>query len=659
MAFADPSFLWAYLVVLIPIILHLFNFRRYRKVAFSDLSLLKQINTQSKKSRQLKKWLILLSRVLALAALVSAFARPYIPGQQTNSAQRHMRIQIDNSFSMNGQGAKGVLFEEAKAVARELVQASGNSWRFQLYGNKGSDGYWMSKDEMVLAVDQMVLDREVNGYTQLVGDLRDAGDPTEHVVIISDFQQHEQVQSTGLDSLCALQLVRLTPQSIQNLSIDSVWMSTPVNGLDEPVVLEYSVSNHSDLPVNSVSVRLHLDGKQAESRSITIGAHQQKSFKTSFAVEQKGWIRAKLSLNDPYVHFDNTYYFDLYIKPQYKVLHWVEGESVVEDIFNSDPDFLYVKQSIRQADLGNLMAYDVILLEGSSSISSAAMDMLKQFSLQGGTLILVPPDEQASSQAFVELGGVAMSRPADRGQSLAPSSLENELFHGVFSGLPDLPSLPQCYRIYPLQLKGNEKVHLSLKDGSPLYVSARKGKGQIYQWAFPFHPEWSDFTGHELLVISMLRSVLSSSGTDELAYTLDKREGLMLKGDYQEEALVLYNERHRILLEHGLTEGKLRVWLNAEVSESGHYQLAYQNAEEDLRPVALNYSRLESVQNFADESALYRLFGSSSGLQGAEDTDVISSMVQSVEGRQLWKHFVILCLIFVLIEILLLRYFKS
>jgi uncharacterized membrane protein len=85
MNFQNPTFLWALLLLAIPLIIHLYNFRQYKKVVFSNLAMLKEIQTQSSKTRQIKKWLILASRMLALAALILAFALPFIPPNQVGS----------------------------------------------------------------------------------------------------------------------------------------------------------------------------------------------------------------------------------------------------------------------------------------------------------------------------------------------------------------------------------------------------------------------------------------------------------------------------------------------------------------------------------------------------------------------------------------------
>ena len=79
MIYQNPQILYALLALAIPIIIHLFNFRKHEKIYFSSIRFLEEIKTKNKKKRNLKNLLILLSRLLALAFLIIAFAKPYTP----------------------------------------------------------------------------------------------------------------------------------------------------------------------------------------------------------------------------------------------------------------------------------------------------------------------------------------------------------------------------------------------------------------------------------------------------------------------------------------------------------------------------------------------------------------------------------------------------
>ena len=79
MSFVYPNFLWALFLLIIPIIIHLFNFRKYKTVYFSKVDFLTEVVEDSKSGNKLKHLLVLLSRLLLITALFLAFAQPFIP----------------------------------------------------------------------------------------------------------------------------------------------------------------------------------------------------------------------------------------------------------------------------------------------------------------------------------------------------------------------------------------------------------------------------------------------------------------------------------------------------------------------------------------------------------------------------------------------------
>ena len=82
MMFVYPLFLWALAVVSIPIIIHLFNFRKYKKVYFSNVKFLRELKQESKSKSRLKEILILSARCLALISIVFAFAQPVLKNKR-------------------------------------------------------------------------------------------------------------------------------------------------------------------------------------------------------------------------------------------------------------------------------------------------------------------------------------------------------------------------------------------------------------------------------------------------------------------------------------------------------------------------------------------------------------------------------------------------
>ena len=136
MKFANPHFLWALLSLLVPIIIHLFHFRKFKTIYFTNVRFLRELQQETQSRSRLRHLLILLSRCLALSALVFAFAQPFIPSaakQRTGS--RAISVYIDNSFSLDAQGESGSLLELARKHAQDIARSYKPSDRFQLLTN--------------------------------------------------------------------------------------------------------------------------------------------------------------------------------------------------------------------------------------------------------------------------------------------------------------------------------------------------------------------------------------------------------------------------------------------------------------------------------------------------------------------------------------------
>src|SRR5258706_15952530 len=113
MNFIYPGFLFALSALVIPVVIHLFNFRKFKKIYFTNVRFLREIKQDTQSRSKIKHLLILLSRILAVSFLVLAFAQPYIPATKgvVMSGIRAVSVYIDNSFSMDALGKNGSLME--------------------------------------------------------------------------------------------------------------------------------------------------------------------------------------------------------------------------------------------------------------------------------------------------------------------------------------------------------------------------------------------------------------------------------------------------------------------------------------------------------------------------------------------------------------------
>ena len=215
MSFAYPEFLFALAAISVPIVIHLFNFRRFKKVYFSDIRFLKDVEIETKSRNKLKNLLVLLSRILAVTFLVVAFAKPVIPtGNNATATSNSIVVYIDNSFSMSAEGEAGNLLEEAKAKAIEVGSAYANGAELHLLTNDFSAAQFrdLSFEEFKNEVASVQSSPQVRNFDDVVSrasSVFDALAPST-LYYVSDLQSKTSTpRESSADSLLGIQAARL------------------------------------------------------------------------------------------------------------------------------------------------------------------------------------------------------------------------------------------------------------------------------------------------------------------------------------------------------------------------------------------------------------------------------------------------------------------
>ena len=162
MSFLYPKFLWALLLNIIPIFIHLFNFQKYETLYFSDISLFKNIKEKTKKRSQLKNLLVLICRILFLSSIILAFCFPYLPNLDKSEFQNIPRIGIylDNSYSMSRLNKNQSLLESAKDDLMKLVDNLPENTKFIFTTNtiKKNKQFGINKDELKNKIIKKILE---------------------------------------------------------------------------------------------------------------------------------------------------------------------------------------------------------------------------------------------------------------------------------------------------------------------------------------------------------------------------------------------------------------------------------------------------------------------------------------------------------------------
>ena len=470
MQFIYPAFLLGLLSLAVPFVIHLFHFRRYQKVYFSNVQFLRNIQQQQSSKKNLKKRLILATRMLALAFLVLAFARPYIPSKQNAGLgkQHVVSVFVDNSYSMLTINREGTLLDEARTRAKEIAAAYSLNDRFQLLTQdfEGRHQRLLNRDEFNDEVDKVkaspqsrTLQQIINRQQSLLSTQRNgiAG-----IYILSDFQKNLFTDHpVKTDNHIAVNYIRLKANSLPNLAVDSVWLLSAAHRPAESEKLVLRLHNYADEKAEKVPLKLLINGQQKALGSYTIDKRAIQTDTLAFSDLRAGWQNAEIDLQDNPVSFDNQFYFSFKVQQQMPVL-LIDGgvpNKYLEALFNTDPFFGV--QAVHEGNVNytGLAGYPLIVIADVKSISSGLSQQLKTYVNKGGTLVMFPADgaDAASYRLLLQpLGAAYPEKVIAEKTKVSLLNLQSRVFKNTFEQLPQNPDLPAVNKYY--QLSNNARA---------------------------------------------------------------------------------------------------------------------------------------------------------------------------------------------------------
>ncbi len=320
MQFLYPLFLVGALSLAIPVILHLFYFRRFKKVYFTNVRFLKEVKEETSSRSRLRNLLVLLMRLLAFLFLVLAFAQPFIPrGEAVKKGIKAVSVYVDNSFSMSALSQDVPLLEQAKARAREIVKSYNTEDRFQVISNEfsGRQQRLVSQEDALAAIEEIGLAPDARNLSAVLERQKQALSlgKTDNLVAyqLSDFQKSACDIARYADSTVELNLMPLQAVRERNISIDSVWFEAPVQMLNQTNPLFIRIRNHSDEPAENVRLSIQYEGQTKPVGEFAIPPRSMVTDTFNLTILRTGWREAKLSLTDYPVQFDDLYFFSFLV----------------------------------------------------------------------------------------------------------------------------------------------------------------------------------------------------------------------------------------------------------------------------------------------------------------------------------------------------------
>lgn len=680
MQFVNPSFLFGFFALAIPIAIHLFNFRRYRKVYFSNVELLRNFQKKTRKQSELLHYLVLAARILAITSLVLAFAQPYIPsGEKLVTGSINVAgIFVDNSFSMEAGSAEGRKLDEVKRKAADIASAYDADDLFQLLTNdfEGRHQRLVPRDEFLLMLREVKPSPMFRSFAEIInrqtGLLLDERYPSSTSFVLSDFQ-HSTLLSSIPDSLPGFPvfLVPADSRISGNLFIDSCWFSNPILRINQTIELNVKITNISENNLEKIPVKLTLNGEQRAVSAIDIAPETSFTTKLNFSANKTGQQKAVVDISDYPVTFDDAYYMVFEVSEEIPVLaiNQEDQNAYLNSVFALDSVLKLHNSPVRQTNFSALDGQQLVILNGAEGLSSGANDALEKFVEQGGTLVVFPPREVdiSSMNLLLNALGAPFYGPMDTVvQRVFKINREHEVFTNVFEksvekGNADLPVVKKHYKIVD-PADGLSDDLMTLDNGDSFFTMKHIGRGKVFVSAVAPDDSWSNWARHALFVPVMLNIAFQSENQPSMMYYPNNKTGIDL-GLYQ----AVGDNVIRITREDGSDEfvpevrqvqGRDVFFVHDYIGEAGFYEA--KDGEKVIKTLAFNYDRTESDLRCADLPKLNELEASLPGVSVFDGKRNISKLIaERNHGQKLWKFFILAALLFITIEVLLLRFFKK
>lgn len=640
MQFTYPDLLWALFLLLIPIIIHLFRLRRFKKTPFTNVRLLKKVVSETRRSQRLKKWLLLFTRLLLIAAVVLAFAQPFTAGPAALQPRQNI-IYLDNSFSMQARTADGTLLETA---VQQLLRAIPEEQQFSLFTNtrvfSGVQGRDIRNQLLSLPFTREQLDMEailLKGAT-----LYNEDEPgNKNLVIISDFQQRMAV--TPADSLTDIRrhLVRLPAENPVNAAVDTAFIS---NSNASTLELTALLSRSGQMDAIPVSL-YNADTLIAKTSAIW---DEDDKAQVLFTIPGGKRIEGRITISDNELDYDNRLYFHIAEKEKIKVLSvGITEDNFLERIY-TEPEFDFLSVTLENLNYSSISSQNLIILNEMPSIPEALQNAIGAFVEEGGSLAFIPagnPDLTSYNNLLRKFNAGSYRDKSQATLAITGISFAHPLFENVFEEEVSNFQYPEVAEHLPLATS-LPKI-LTLQGGDAFLA----GGQAVYFFTAPLSAGNSNFRNSPLIVPTFYNIGTASLKQPDIYYQTGRQAVVDVPVALgQDKILKVHGQDNEFIPLQRSYANKTALIFEDLPDGDGHFIVSENGIP--LKGLSFNYGRAESDLEYADPE----------NLDATNIYSTINRLFDTLEKEgsitALWKWFVILALLCMLAELLILKFLK-
>ena len=669
MEFQNPKILYFLFAIGIPIIIHLFNLRKEKSLYFSNIKFLKEIKHEKRRRKTLKQLLILLTRILTIISIVLAFSNPYFKNNKKNNHfQKNTVIYIDNSFSMNQISNKGRLLDIAKEKSLEIIKNHPETQEFFILTNNFNkqENVSMNKHEArnyILSITTSPIIRTTEEIIKKQNTLSE----NSSIYILSDLQKISTDTSiiNQKDKNNSIYILPTIIEEVNNVSIDSCWISGHINYIKRKVKLNVKLKNYSLKTIKDINVSLKINNRLKTSNIVSIKAKTDTTVSLTFELEDNQRIHAgEIHINDGTLSFDNTLFFSITLENSINVAQiYDETENkYINTLFSTDNVFNYDKVKISNLIYSELQDKDLLIINEINYFDSGFNNFISNYLNDGGSIAIIPMRNANIKNYNTFLSSInceEINNESFISSRISSLNTNHDLFKNTFKVKKlnknlDLPNINYSYTLKRNLYTIKDPI-LLMETGEPFLNHYKKNNGKIYLFTSPITSQNNNLYKHPLFVTIFFNMSIYSINTPRLYYTIQTNNNIEIPQNKinQQKIYKLEGEDTDIIMKYVNTKNDNFLETNL-IYNSGNYKLI--QADKILNNISFNFNRQESN---TDSYSLITLKENNPNIDiWQTDSSYIKQKINNTKTDIYWL-FILFSIIFISIEILLIKIFKS
>ena len=651
MHFKYPAIFYFLFILIVPILIHLFNLKKFKKIEFTNVQFLKKISIETRKSSQVKKLLILATRLLCFTALIFTFSQPYL-GNKKIEDNRHYYIYLDNSESLNTNGNNGNLL---KTATHDIIENSPENERYSLLTNDDLR-INISKKELKKDLRNIQISNNITSFEDKINaierELKNKSNDLYKILLISDFQYFtKKINNKFTNVTRPFSVVKLTSNVKNNISVDSVYIST-YNTYEK--VVSVVIKNQGD-EKNDIPIALYNSSKLINKRSFSILKNEEKILE--FPIENFHQFKGKIQIdfNESFM-FDNVFYFTINSSKKTSILTIGKSLPYISKIFNSD-EFDYSSASLQNLNYNSISSQQLIILNQIQSITKVLESSILKFIENGGNLLVIPNKNielNTYNSFFKKINSGEILNKYKDSLKITTINFEHPLFRDVFTKEVRNFEYPAVALNYTHNLKGN--AILMFENKTPFLYEVANSFSKIYLFSSPLDIQSSNIVNSPIIVPTLYNMAKQSLELTKPYYILQKENTIEISKKIEKnEILKISNQKKSFIPSQINFANKVVLSTINEPKTAGFFDITLNR--DTLNYLAYNNSPNESLLTFYDLNTVKKENKNITIFSSIKE--YFKEINEKNKVQSLWRLFLAIAIVSLLLEILILKFFST